>query len=147
MSIGSEKNQLSVELVTFYIGDACCGIDILKVQEINKLTQVTCVPLAPDYVKGALNLRGQIITVMDIGKRLGLTSQFETRHERNIVVRFENESVGLLVDRIGDVFQTRGENIERLPVNVVASQGQYFAAVLKTNNQLISILNLAAVLG
>jgi purine-binding chemotaxis protein CheW len=141
------KPRPFVELATFNIGDACCGIDILKVQEINKLTQVTPVPLAPEYVKGILNLRGRIITVVDVGKRLGLPSQCEANHQRNIIVRFENEFIGLLVDSIGDVFRTERGNIEMPPANVTGNQSQYFEGVLKTEKQLISILNLAAVLG
>lgn len=59
-----------VELATFYVGNALCGMDILKVQEINKLMQMTKVPQAPEYVLGILNLRGQIVTILDLGKKL-----------------------------------------------------------------------------
>lgn len=144
-----ERSQSYIDLTTFNIGDACCGIDILRVQEINKLTEVTCVPLAPDYVEGILNLRGQIITVIDVGKRLGLPSSEadDAKNRRNIIVHFENESVGLLVDSIGDVFRAEKENIELPPANVVGIQGRYFEGVLKTEKQLISILNLAELLG
>lgn len=147
MPVQFKKTQPHVELITFNIGDACCGIDIAKIQEINKLNQVTCVPLSPEYVKGILNLRGQIITVMDIGKRLGLPSQCETDHQRNIIVQFENESIGLLVDSIGDVFIAERNSIEKPPANVVGIQGQFFEGVLKSEKKLICILNLAAVLG
>ena len=147
MSIGTEKLQPYIELTTFNIGDACFGINILNVQEINKLTRVTPVPLAPEYVKGILNLRGQIITVMDVGKRLGLPAQCETKHQRNIVVCFKNEFIGLLVDSIGDVFRTGRKNIEKPPANVVGLQGQFFEGVFITDNQLIGILNLTALLG
>ncbi len=84
---------------------------------------------------------------MDVGKRLGLPTRCEIKHQRNIIVRFENEFIGLLVDSIGDVFRTEMDNIEMLPANVAGNQGQYFEGVLKTQKQLISILNLAAVLG
>jgi purine-binding chemotaxis protein CheW len=144
-----EKLPSFVDLSTFNIGDACCGINILRVQEINKPTEVTRVPLAPDYVKGILNLRGRIITVIDVGKRLGLPSSKadEAKKRRLIVVYFENESIGLLVDSIGDVFRAENENIEKPPANVVGIQGQFIEGVLKTETQLISILNLAEVLG
>jgi purine-binding chemotaxis protein CheW len=147
MWTGADKSKLYIELTTFNIGDVCCGINILNVQEINKLTLVTPVPLAPEYVKGILNLRGQIITVIDVCKRLGLPSQCEARHQRNIVVRCKNESIGLLVDSIGDVFRAERKNIERPPANVVGQQGQFFEGVFITDNQLISILNLTALLG
>lgn len=147
MSSEIEESQPPLELTTFMVGNACCGIDILKVQEINKLTQVTYVPLAPEYIRGILNLRGQIITVVDVAKRLGLSSAYEPKRQRNIIVRFDNESVGLIVDGIGDVFRTQWQDIEKPPANVVGVQGRYFAGLLKTEKQLISILNLDAVLG
>ena len=65
-------NKNLVELSTFLVGDALCGMDILKIQEINKLIDMTSVPQAPSYVLGILNLRGQIITSIDLSKKLGL---------------------------------------------------------------------------
>ena len=84
---------------------------------------------------------------IDAGIRLGLPHRRETRHQRNIIVCFENEFIGLLVDSIGDVFRTEKENIELPPANIAGIQGQYFTGILKTEKQLITILNLAAVLG
>ncbi len=142
----SEKSDGEMELATFYLGDACCGINILTVQEINRLNDVTPVPLAPDYVKGIMNLRGQIITVIDVGKRLGMTCCADTGQRRNIIVRHENESIGLVVDRIEDVIRTRTEDIEKPPANVRDIQERYFDGVLKTDKRLVSVLNLAEVL-
>lgn len=72
----------TVGLATFYIRDALCGMDILKVQEINKHMDITKVPQAPEYVTGILNLRGQIVTIIDLGRKLGLSStkQRETQY-------------------------------------------------------------------
>jgi len=136
-----------LDLVTFYIGDACCGIDILQVQEINRLVEVTCVPLAPEYVKGIINLRGQITTVIDLGKRLGLPSEQKMKFRKNIIVCCENEFIGLLVDSIDDVVSAERDHMEKPPLNMNALQGQYVEAILKTEKQLISILNLGEVLG
>ncbi len=147
MKNGLINSQPFIELATFNIGDACCGIDILEVQEINKLIQITPVPLAPVYVKGIINLRGRIITVIDVGKRLGLANRSETGRRRNIIVRFEDEFIGLLVDSIGDVIQTERKNIEMPPANVAGVLGRYFEGIHKTEKQLVAILNLAAVLG
>ncbi len=142
----SEKSDSEMELATFYLGDACCGINILTVQEINRLNDVTPVPLAPDYVKGIMNLRGQIITVIDVGKRLGMICCADTGQRRNIIVRHENESIGLVVDRIEDIIRTRTEDIEKPPANVRDIQERYFDGVLKTDKRLVSVLNLAEVL-
>ena len=67
---GTQKEQM--ELTIFFVGNALCGIEILQVQEINKMMEMTEVPQAPGYVNGILNLRGQIITVIDLSKKLGL---------------------------------------------------------------------------
>lgn len=142
-----EKTSSHIELTTFYLGDACCGINILMVQEINKLTEATPVPLAPEYVKGILNLRGNIITLIDAGKRLGISSEPEKMKQKNIIVRFENESIGLLIDRVGEVLRAEKENIEEPPANVGGIQRKYIEGVLKTEKELISILNLNNLLG
>jgi len=147
MTIGYSHSPPHIELATFYIGNACYGIDISNIQEINKLTDATPVPLAPEYVKGILNLRGQIITVVDVAKKLGLPSENDVCRQRNMIVLFENEFIGLLVDRIGDVLSAPWNSVEKPPANVVGVQGQYFAGILKTEEQLIRILNIDAVLG
>ncbi|MBN1850798.1 MAG: purine-binding chemotaxis protein CheW [Deltaproteobacteria bacterium] len=140
------KSQKMVELATFYIGDALCGMDILKVQEINKLLDMTEVPQAPEYVKGILNLRGQIVTIIDLGRKLGLTSTRRTADTRNIIVNSNNEYIGLMVDRIGDVVRTELEKIESPPANIGGVQGRYFDGVVKAENSLIGILDAEEVL-
>ena len=145
-SIDMESNQKTVELATFYMGDALCGMDILKVQEINKLLEMTDVPQAPEYVKGIVNLRGQIVTVIDLGKKLGLSKTDLGLETRNIIVSSKNEYIGLLVDRIGDVERTDWDKIEPPPANIGGVQGRYFEGVFKKENSLIGILNVEEVL-
>jgi purine-binding chemotaxis protein CheW len=135
-----------VELATFYVGDALCGMDILKVQEINKLLDMTEVPQAPEYVKGILNLRGQIVTIIDLGKKLGLSDTNRTSDTRNIIVNSNNEYIGLMVDRIGDVVLADLNTVEPPPANIGAIQGKYFEGVVKTENSLIGILDVEEVL-
>jgi len=109
----SSKNI--VELATFFVGDALCGMDILKVQEINKLMQMTKVPQAPEYVLGILNLRGQIVTIIDLGKKLGLGETDLSQDPRNIIVNSAGGHVGLLVRRISDVVSADMEKREPAP--------------------------------
>jgi purine-binding chemotaxis protein CheW len=142
-----EKANATMDLTTFYLGDACFGVDILLVQEINKLIKATRVPLAPIYVIGILNLRGQIITVIDVAVRLGLFAEPDTGRQKNIIVRFQSESIGLLVDRIGDVIHATSEMIEKSPGNVGGDQGQFIEGIVKCENHLIRILNLDELLG
>ena len=140
-----EENK-TVELATFYVGDSLCGMDILKVQEINKLLEMTEVPLAPDYVKGILNLRGQIVTVIDLGSKLDLAHTETSGETRNIIVNSNGEYIGLLVHRIGDVELTEAGNIEPPPANIGGIQGRYFEGVYKKEKNLIGILNVEEIL-
>lgn len=142
----TNRSKNIVELATFYIGDALCGMDILKVQEINKLMQMTKVPQAPEYVLGILNLRGQIVTILDLGKKLGLGETDISKDPRNIIVNSAGGHVGLLVRRISDVVTADMERRERAPANMSGIQGEFFTGVYKTNNNLIGILDVDKVL-
>ncbi|MGD9159014.1 MAG: chemotaxis protein CheW [Desulfobacteraceae bacterium] len=141
-----QAGNKTVELATFYVGDSLCGMDILKVQEINKLLEMTEVPLAPDYVKGILNLRGQIVTVIDLGSKLDLADTDTDGETRNIIVNSNGEYIGLLVHKIGDVERTEEESIEPPPANIGGIQGRYFEGVFKKENSLIGILNVEEIL-
>ena len=131
----------SVEMATFYVGEALCGMDILKVQEINKLMEMTTVPQAPDYVMGILNLRGQIVTIIDLGKKLHLGKTEVSDMSRNIIVNAKGEYVGLLVNRISDVVEAQWDKVEPPPANIGGIQGNYFKGVFKTTDRLIGILD------
>lgn len=146
MSKLSEKSNNSIEMATFYVGNALFGMDILKVQEINKSLDMTSVPQAPEYVKGILNLRGQIVTIIDLGVKLGLSKIEIGPETRNIIVNSKNEYIGLLVDRIGDVERTSEDNIEAPPANIGGVKAKYFEGVCKKDNRLIGILNVEKVL-
>ena len=135
-----------VELATFYVGDALCGMNILKVQEINKLMQMTKVPQAPDCVLGILNLRGQIVTIIDLGKKLGLGESGVGGDPRNIIVNSTGGYVGLLVRKIGDVVEADMTKKERPPANMRGIQGEFFTGVYKTQSALIGILDIDKVL-
>lgn len=135
-----------IELATFYVGNALCGMDILKVQEINKLMEMTRVPQAPDYVTGILNLRGQTVTIIDLARKLGLGETDFNRDPRNIIVNAPGEYIGLLVKSISDVVMADPDRIETAPANMSGIQGKFFVGVYKTENKLIGILNVEEVL-
>lgn len=141
-----QNTSKTIELATFYIGDALCGMDILKIQEINKLMRMTKVPQAPDYVLGILNLRGQIVTIIDLGKKLGLGETDVSRDPRNIIVNSAGGHVGLLVMKIGDVVEANLDKLETPPANMRGIQGEFFKGVYKMQNNLIGILDIDKVL-
>ena len=142
----TEVHNDTVELASFFVGEALCGMDILKVQEINKLIEMTRVPQAPEYVLGILNLRGEIVTIIDLGKKLGLKSTELNHKTRNIIVNSDGEHIGLMVEQISDVVQAEWEKVEPPPANIGNVQGKYFTGVFKTEDRLIGILDVEKVL-
>lgn len=135
-----------IEISTFQIGNVRCGINILNIQEINKQTDITTVPHARNYIKGILNLRGNIVTVVDLAKRLGLSSSAETDSGRNIIVDIEGEHIGLFVDAIGDFIKASPGDVDPPPPNISKLDGKFFSGVLKSENDLIGLLDIEEVL-
>ena len=117
------------------------GIDILKVQEINKVKEWTPVPHADDFVLGILSLRGSIVTILDLGKKLGLAQTRVSDDSRNIILNSEGECVGFLVDRIGSVTGVNWDQVCEPPPNVDGRQGRFLEGVLKTEKDLVAILD------
>jgi len=142
------KTQQSgpLQMSCFYVGSALCGIDIRVIQEMNKQMEMTRVPGSPDYVLGIMNLRGRIVTIIDLGKKLGLGGSKKTDQSRIIIVNSKEENIGLLVDRIADVFTTRWEDVEPTPSNIKGIKGKYFQGVCKTGKDLVAILDIDTVL-
>lgn len=141
-----ETSSEDLEFSTFYVGGALCGINILNIQEINKHFEITKVPQASDDIEGILNLRGRIVTIIDLGKKLGLAPVNKNKDNRNIIVNSEDEHIGLLVDTISDVAIAKKDDIEPAPSNIGGVKGKYFQGVLKTEKQLIGILDIDEVL-
>jgi purine-binding chemotaxis protein CheW len=143
---GKNMASRTVEMATFYVGKALCGMDILNVQEINKLMDMTTVPQAPDDVMGILNLRGQIVTIIDLGKKLNLGKTELSDMSRNIIVNSKDEYIGLLVSRISDVVEAEWDKVEPPPANIGGVQGKFFKGVFKTKDRLIGVLDVEKVL-
>jgi len=137
------REDEEIQFSCFYLGETLCGLDIRLVQEINDEFQITPVPLAPAFVVGILNLRGQIITVIDQRKKIGLGESVIDAKSRIIIVRSARDYVGLLVDGLGEVVTARKKQIVKPPSNVNGIQGSFFTGVIHTaNNELLGLLNL-----
>ncbi len=136
----SESNQF----VTFYFGSHFFGLPIDEVIEINKALDITPVPLAPDYVSGVINLRGQILTAINLAERIGLISQREGDSKdglNNVIMGNREEPVSLLVERIGDVMSIPAEMIEAVPDMIQGINASYVSQVCKLKGELLLILN------
>lgn len=135
-----------MKLCTFFIGDRPFGVDILKVLEINKNRTITAVPRAPESVIGVMNLRGRIVTVIDLARKLGLSAGDSIDRSRTIIVHSREEHIGLRVDRVGDVVSVRPEDVAPPPVHIDGVLGKFTKGVLRQDGILIGILDIEAVL-
>ncbi|NQU64909.1 MAG: purine-binding chemotaxis protein CheW [SAR324 cluster bacterium] len=132
---------------SFYLGDTLCGINIKQVQEVNAYLNVTKVPLAPEYVMGIMNLRGQIVTVINLSMKIGLTPSVIGPKSRVVITSSQGEHIGLLVDRVTEVITVPQQKIVSSPANVKGAQGKFFDGILHTaKNELMALLNVEIVL-
>lgn len=138
----TNENQFS----TFYLDGHFFGIDVLEVQEVFRYQEMTKVQLAPAVVRGLINLRGQIITAIDLRKRLDLPDRPEDEKPMNVVVRTSEEVVSLLVDEIGDVLEVAESQYEPPPGTISAVMQDLIKGVYKLDNQLLLILDTARVM-
>jgi len=133
----------SRQFTTFHVEDLFFGIDVLKVQEVMRHQGMTRVPLAPPVIKGLINLRGQIVTAIDMRCRLGLPPRDLGSQLMNIVVRYGDEAISLLVDDIGDVLQVGADKFERRPDNLDPRIRDLIPGVYKLSSRLLLVLDIA----
>lgn len=135
-----------IEFLTFNIHQSVCGMNILDVQEVTKISYITTTPRSPDFVEGIINLRGNIVTILNLGKKLGL-KPIETQKENNvIIITLDDEYIGLMIDGVDTVIHSNAKDLEPAPVNMGGVNEDFFEGVLKTPDQLIGILKLDQVL-
>src|ERR1700689_5176090 len=117
-TLKSELAKTSGQFSTFFVADLFFGVDVLRVQEVLRFQHMTCVPQAPGVIEGLINLRGQIVTAIDMRRRLHLPPRAGDQTPMNIVVRTDDGAVSLLVDEIGDVLDVDPAAYERPPQNL-----------------------------
>lgn len=126
---------------TFRVGHLYFGIEVLRVQEVIRYQAMTRVPLAPHVVEGLINLRGQLVTAIDLRKRLKLKEREKTQEPMNVVVRSTDGSVSLLVDEIGDVMEVSPEQFEPPPETLQGVPRELIRGVYKLDGRLLLILD------
>jgi purine-binding chemotaxis protein CheW len=146
---------------TFRLGDRLFGLDIMMIREINRILDITPVPHARPHIRGLINLRGQIVTILDLGVRLGLPRLEIGEESHNIILKTNAELaaartgktfststdlVGFLVDAIGDVVEADDASIEPPSANVSEAESQYLSGVIKTDGGLLVLLDIKEVL-
>lgn len=142
MSEAKAAKEKLQELVTFYLEEEQFGIDVDDVLEVNRELVWTHIPGAPKIVLGAANLRGEIVTIIDIRRVLGFGQRPEGLSNPVIIVSSRNELVGILVDRIADVLEVDPAFLEPPPENMPDKLRDCIASVMKLEGGLIAVLNL-----
>ena len=133
-------------LATFFMDREEYGVDVRLVQEIRRVTEITQVPRAPDFIKGVINLRGRIIPVIDLKKKLGLGEVVTTKLSRIVVVTIKGRLLGLMVDGASQVLKVPVSLVEPAPEEVVQKGGDYLRGVAKLEHRLIILVDLEKVL-
>jgi purine-binding chemotaxis protein CheW len=134
-------NQRTRQFCTFYVDNLFLGIDVQQIQEVIRYQGMTRVPLAPAAVSGLINLRGQIVTAIDLRRRLDLPLRKPDESPMNVVVRDGENAVSLLVDRIGDVLEVDDDLFESPPSTVRSSARELIIGAYKLPDRLLLVLD------
>jgi purine-binding chemotaxis protein CheW len=126
---------------TFFLDGHYFGLDVLKVQEVIRYQEMTRVPLAPPVVRGLINLRGQIVTAIDLRERLQLSPRPDGQLPVNVVVQTDDGAVSLLVDEIGDVLAVPEQTFERPPETLTGPARELIRGAHKLQDRLLLILD------
>lgn len=141
-----EAAEASEHLATFVLDREEYGVDVRQVQEIRRVGEITAVPRAPEFVRGVINLRGRILPVLDLKRKLGLGEVEIRRAARIVVVRLQDRALGLLVDGASQVLKVPVSRVEPPPEEVVERGGDYIRAVAKLEDRLIILIDLGRAL-
>lgn len=145
----AENNQKSdeiLQLVSFSLGNEEFAVDINKIQEINRMMDITKVPKAPEFAEGVINLRGKVIPVMDTRKKLGLPVTEKTKNTRIVVVDVDGMVIGLVVDSVSEVLRLPSSTIEPAPPLVAGIDAEYISGVGKLEDRLLILIDLNRIL-
>ncbi|HPY96865.1 MAG TPA: chemotaxis protein CheW [Candidatus Cloacimonadota bacterium] len=151
-----------MQFTTFYVGKTLFGVNILQVKEINNQMKYTPVPDSADFIKGLFNLRGQIITIFDLAKRLGRHDTDIQDKTRNLILKTDvetalirssnkieeigHDAVGFIIDRIGDVIEVEDTDIQSAPANVGDISKEFIKGVVELKDDLLIILNVQEII-
>lgn len=148
MPLLAEKKTATqeIQLTTFYVGELLLALPIDCVQEINRNLELTEIPHAPDHIRGVINLRGDVATVIDLRRVLGYTPAEVTPQSRNLIVHSGDESIGLWVDRVADIISILPRELSPPPANISGADGRFFQGVYRNETEIVVILDVTEVL-
>jgi purine-binding chemotaxis protein CheW len=141
-----EQRESVTQLVVFQLGHEFYGADIAMVREVGPLQRVTRVPGTPRYIEGVTNLRGRVVPVVDLRRRLGLPVTAATKQSRIAVAELEGGQVGMIVDSVQEVLRVPASAIEQPSAMMSKVETEYVLGIAKVDGRLIILLDLACVL-
>jgi purine-binding chemotaxis protein CheW len=128
--------------VTFRLGDETYGVNVMQVQEVLRITEIAPVPGASDYVVGIINLRGNVVTVIDTRKRFGLYPKELDDASRIVIIEADNQVIGILVDSVAEVVELRASEIESAPNVGNEESSKFIQGVTSRNGELLILVDL-----
>ncbi|MFV8571370.1 chemotaxis protein CheW [Marinobacter sp. SBS5] len=135
----TQEDQV-LQYVTFHLDDETYGINVMQIQEVLRYTEIAPVPGAPDYVLGIINLRGNVVTVIDTRRRFGLMDADVTEATRIVVMESENQVMGVLVDSVAEVIYLKASEIETAPNVGNEESAKFIQGVCNKNGELIILV-------
>ncbi|MBQ2086881.1 MAG: chemotaxis protein CheW [Selenomonas sp.] len=147
MANEENKQNDEVQVVTFKLRDEEYGVSILNVQEIRNMTDITRVPFAADFIKGVINLRGSVLPVIDLKKRLGLAETPYTENTRIVTVTIDELHVGMLVDAVTEVLTIGSKTVDTKKATNDRSGSRFLNGIGNVDGRLIIMLNLEEIIG
>ncbi len=141
-TVAEKQGDELLQLVTFKLGGEEFGVDILKVQEINRSMEITKVPRAPNFVEGVINLRGRVIPIIDLRRRFGKEHKSHDQNTRIIVFEIRSMIVGFVVDSVSEVLRIKTDTVEQAPPVVAGVESDYIKGIGKLDNRLLILLDL-----
>jgi purine-binding chemotaxis protein CheW len=135
----------SRQFCTFFLNKLFFGVEVLSVQEVIRFQEMTGVPLTHDVIRGLINLRGQIVTAIDMRHLLEMPDRPDDEQPMNVVVQSDEGPVSLLVDEIGDVIEVSEEQFEDPPETVIGSARELIRGVYKLDEKLLLVLDTSEV--
>lgn len=134
------------QVVSFHLANEHYGINILSVQEIILVGQITSIPEVPNYVEGLINLRGKVIPVIDLRRRFGMSAVDYGENTRIIVTNTAQRTIGLVVDAVHEVLRLDGNQIEPLPAGLTNVNASYITGVVKLEDRILILLDTEVVI-
>lgn len=138
----ANANDPVVQWVTFRLDDEIYGINVMQVQEVLRVSEIAPVPGAPNYVLGIINLRGNVVTVIDTRMRLGLSSNEVDDSTRIVIIEADKQVVGILVDSVAEVVDLRMSEVESAPNVGNDESSKYIQGVASRDGELLILVDL-----